>query len=140
MRLRMIPWLCLVLAPLAAQTEGEPARLVAQLGGEQRAMAHGQLVALGSKAVPALIEGLGAPDKAVCTGTLAVLEEIGAGAAAAVPPLLGAIEIAEIEYLNAMLSTLAELAPFRTIAAPDNPVVGRAREVLALIGEQEPPK
>jgi len=107
--------LCAAVPSLPAQAE-DPAQLVARLTGEGRVAAHRQLVALGAKAVPALIDGLRVRHETALPETLAVLSEIGADASPAVGALLELVDAAKNDEkvcLVEVLSTLADLAPFR---------------------------
>lgn len=108
------PSLLLVL-PLAAQVERDPARLVGQLRvAEERASARAALVAQGSAAVPALLDLLPDVEGDEADRLLGILEEIGPAAGSAVPELLAAVDRAATTWGSRLLWTLSELGPYRS--------------------------
>jgi hypothetical protein len=115
MRLMLVVGLLGAAVPsLPAQAE-DPAQLVAQLAGEGRAAAHRQLVALGAKAVPALMSGYSDKDEDAALLALGILREIGPDAGSAVPALVELVRRSDkhTRGLRGIVQTLAELAPFR---------------------------
>jgi hypothetical protein len=135
--------LCAVIAPADAQATAEQRRLVDQLAGPQREEAHRQLVAMGRKTVSALIDGLDDPRPAVVSQVLGILGELGPDAKPAVPVLLAKVSRSQpqreavglmgrghLEERSDVVHRLAAEA-ILAIAAPDDPLVAKARAVLA---------
>lgn len=104
----------LLVLPLAAQVEKDPTRLVGQLRvAEERVAARAALVALGSEAVPALLDRLHDVEADEADQLLSILEELGPAAGSAVPGLLAAADRAATTWGSRLLWTLSELGPYR---------------------------
>jgi len=102
----------LAAAPARAQGAQDPRARVAELAdGSQRAAAHRDLVALGGKAVPALIDALDGKDPVVLAETASILREIGPDAGGAVKRLKSLCEAPTAPF--EVLEALAELMPYR---------------------------
>src|SRR5262245_47893428 len=115
-------------AALAAQDRVDPARLVAQLGGDGKAAAHVQLVKLGAAAVPALTAGLGAPGDKATVERLRILREIGPPAGSAVPVIRDRfLQVRLEEQFAEWQAAFADLVPFR----PDDEVIDPMAVVTA---------
>lgn len=113
---------CAAVLPMRGQETQDPAQLVARLTDTDRATVHQQLVALGNKAVPALIDALGTEDRTVLIEVVSILRKIGADAADAVEGLKRALGHADEECAAEILWTLGELGPYRAASVNLDPL------------------
>jgi hypothetical protein len=106
----------LAAATACAQDAVDPVAHVAALAdAAQRAAAHRDLVALGSKAVPALIDGLQITDQGVVAEIAGILQEIGPDAGAAVPALREVLARCDATSRYPAYMALVELVPWRPV-------------------------